>query len=311
MWDRPYSQYSYYKLREIADTNKGNRGIYEELEYELSFRNTDFANSLSVDVKKHLKMIDAQERALEYLQARKLFTKEETEKEFEVDFKRFHGKLIGVTGTGPHEEKWLRSLIFWCGGVNSRDFCMWGNNQIIVLGYDGFDEEYLRQTIEFIQEKDIIVHFLSQEDFLKFVYRNELVHYYPNDPSVKSHDGLSFLASIGFQWPSTYATREFDKTGGDFYGRTQHPLAEIYKYNVKKDTSISDRHTALKRAIRPWPNGLGLREVVDHIAYLVRDRKRHQPERLKGSIGRWEDDLEWLRENYYKNSIYSFIWPSY
>jgi hypothetical protein len=222
--------------------------------------------------------------------------------------RRFAGWVLGVTGQGPLEDSLLREGITREGGWIG-DYDIWQKDQIIVVGREGFDEEYLKRSIEIgLRFKFKCVYF-SQEAFAEWWLDDKPAEYVKGDPRISEHPGLAFLASIGFKWPEWEAVAGTGSGTGSLWLNDTHPLSAVYKYSVRREVPLKMRRAALERAIRP--DALGLKAVVEHIAGMVRLNKSRLDTRMDGAIGRWEDDLAWLREYHYKNTIYSFIWPSY
>jgi hypothetical protein len=78
---------------------------------------------------------------------------------------------------------------------------------------------------------------------------------------------------------------------------------------VRRDTPLRHRSNALKQAIAE--GGLALQIVVEYITSLIRLNGDRWDSRMDDAVEHWQDDLEWLRTNYYDDTIYTFIWPSY
>ncbi len=191
------------------------------------------------------------------------------------------------------------------------DMDIWQTNQIMVVGRENFDEDYLIKSIEFGFEHDFTCRYLSQEDFWQFWLSGEETTYYAGDSRIENHEGLSFLASVGFKWPSIEVA--------EYYGGTEnlssqlnpsHDLQKIFGYSVRKGVPLEERRQKLKRAIRKPPSGLGLNKVANHIAFLVRYNSLRYDNRMVEAINSWESDLEWLHQKYYANRYHSFLWPS-
>ena len=223
------------------------------------------------------------------------------------------GYIVAVTGHGLYKENLLRTLVFCTGGTDS-GFEIWGDDMIIVLGREDFDTEKLQITIQIALDYDFRLRFMSQEDFVKFVWQNEFSPYHPGDPRIREHPGLAFVSSIGFKWPTIIErqpNKDRSKTSekGISDSRQPHPLNEVYGYSVAKNKRLSEqeRHRRLSAAVKD----MGLEEIVMHIANLVNERKLTQPEKYKNAIYLWKKDLVWLRQKYYQGSVRSFVWPSY
>ncbi len=181
----------------------------------------------------------------------------------------------------------------------------------MVVGRENFDQEYLLRSIDFGREHGFTCRYLSQEDFWSFWLGGDETTYYAGDPRISDHEGLSFLASVGFKWPSIEAVERYGGTGnlsGQF--REQHELKKFFGYSVRQGVSAEERRQRLKRAVRKPPSGLGLRVVAEHIAGMANLNLSRQDGRMDEAIGKWMSDLEWLYEKYYVNRRHSFLWPS-
>jgi len=160
----------------------------------------------------------------------------------------------------------------------------------------------LKQAIELIIAHGVVMHFISQEVFLDFLETGVLRNHYPGDPRIFDHPGLTFLSSIGFKWPVTGTYRGIHKLE-NFEGE-DHDLAVKYGYSVRAGESIASRRRALTLGV----SALGLQVVAYHIAGLIK-RNSGNPI-MKRAVPRWREDLEWLYQTKYLNSLHSFVWPS-
>lgn len=185
---------------------------------------------------------------------------------------------------------------------------IWQHDQIIIVGDRDFDKEYLDTSIRLTLDEDILFscHYFSAEAFVEYNNYGEYPHYYQGDPRIRRHEGLSYLATRGFKWPSIHEVPVTTRPTSNFENRQlAHPLRSKYGYSVGEGLSKRERHEALAWAVKP--NELGLEEVVKHIASLVRLSQRRTDR--QNAIDLWQNDLEWLYETYYKNSLHSFLWP--
>jgi hypothetical protein len=221
---------------------------------------------------------------------------------------KFFAQVVGVTGREPVSAVLLRDEIMREDGVIG-NAGIWQKDQIVVVGREDFDEAYLKRSVEIGMRFKFTCVYLSQEAFAEWWLDDKPAEYVKGDRRIAEHPGLAFLASIGFKWPEWEAVAGTGGGTGALGLNDTHPLSAVYKYSVRRDVPLKTRQAALARAIRP--DALGLKAVVEHIAGMVRLNKSRLDSRMDGAIGRWEDDLAWLREYYYKNTIYSFIWPSY
>lgn len=222
--------------------------------------------------------------------------------------RKLAGQVISVTGWSPYSDPVIENMIKEHGGIVG-DKDIWQEEQIIVIGRKAYDEDYLKMSIQFGLMRDFPCVYLSQEAFRDFINYDKYPAYYRGDPRIQDHPGLSFLSSLGFKWPS------IDAIPGDGGARNSsgwlesHPLRSIYGYTVQTGTLLEYRQNALKRAVRL--DGLGLQIVAEHIAFLIRNAKLRHDDLMDNAIGIWESDLTWLYSTYYKNTIHSFIWPTY
>jgi hypothetical protein len=217
------------------------------------------------------------------------------------------GQIIGVTGTAPYRANVIRNMIIARGGIIGSAH-MWEHEQIIVVGRTHYDRDYLQQSIKLGLKYGFVCRYMSQEAFSDLCHHEVWPYYYHGDPRIKEHAGLSYLAFIGFKWPSTAGGPGDGSLEANGWSRS-HPLAYTFGYSVGKDVSIRARREALKLALTS--RSMGLQEVVEHIAFLVRINKGRWDDHMEGAIARWEEDLDWLYDTYYKGSIYTFFWPEY
>jgi hypothetical protein len=220
------------------------------------------------------------------------------------------GLIIGVTGcsTMGHTHKYtIEEIIKDEGGIiGNKD--IWQKDQIIVVGRNNFDKQYLEKSVEIGLQFGFTCRYMAQEDFSSFLLSFEYPRYHKGDPRVKEHRGLSFLTSIGFKWPSLDNV-ETALTIGDL-GKLREESILKSKYGYKVGGSISERsrRSALEMAVRP--SELGLEAVAKHIANLIRLNRRRRTQINDDALHAWESDLNWLYDTYYRGKIYSFDWPS-
>ncbi len=227
-----------------------------------------------------------------------------------MDALLFWGETVSVTGDGPYDELVIKKIATLEGAIVG-DIDIWQTNQLIVVGRKDFDKQYLETSIDFGLEHGFTCRYLSQEDFWDFWLGGDETTYYAGDPRISNHEGLSFLASVGFKWPSVEAVERYGGTGNlSSRFREQHELKKFFGYSVRQGVSVEERRQKLKRAIRTPPSGLGLRVVAEHIAGMTNLALSRNDGRMDEAISKWESDLEWLRQKYYVNRRHSFLWPS-
>ncbi|OCH02945.1 hypothetical protein [Aliivibrio fischeri] len=128
----------------------------------------------------------------------------------------------------------------------------------------------------------------------------------------------------GFKWPSTLA---YESSGN--IPEVDWPQVGMLKgvgYSVgAKGLPTTERRELLSNVMsqqlpyvtsyayrREWgePNTTArLKKLANTIASFAKNSKR-SPNNTSIAISEWEDDLKWLKENYYKNRKYSWSWPS-
>ncbi|MCI0397382.1 MAG: hypothetical protein L0322_20940 [Chloroflexi bacterium] len=226
----------------------------------------------------------------------------------------FKGRLTGmidqVTGNSPFQAEDLLEWFDKFGLLWTLDLPRKG---YVIIGREDFDKELLQEALEvsYSTEYDFVAEFYSQEDFLNFWLFGVETNYYPGDPRIADHPGLSYLASLGdypWPWPATEA-----KPGSGYLNEydmlEKHPLLERFGYTVSAKAGLSqrERRKKLDTALTTERDPLSLREVVNHIAYLIKRSKRRHDDKMAQAIAKWEQDLDYLRQKYYKKQ---FRWPS-
>jgi hypothetical protein len=226
---------------------------------------------------------------------------------------QLRGMIYEVTGNGPFQSidlfGWFDKFgLYWSGDTEPP------NLGYIVIGREYFEEEYLKDALEtnYSIHTSFIYEFYSQEDFINFWLFGVEANYYPGDPRIESHPGLTYLASLGdypWPWPST---DDEPGSGGylnEYYMQEKHPLLERFGYTVsaKERLTQRERRKRLDTALTVQHNPLSLQEVVEHIAYLIKRSKRRHDNKMVQAIIKWEKDLDYLHQKYYKKQ---FRWPS-
>jgi hypothetical protein len=221
-------------------------------------------------------------------------------------------KTVGVTGDGPYESADLGTLITKLGGVVDHEEIPWGEQDYIVIGRANFATHYLEESLDNAPG----IQYFSQEDFSNFLLFGVEPGYFPGDPRIAAHPGLTFLSSASadeFKWPEVDLTEdeiigeEIDTRGW----QDEHRLRSEFGYNVSKQEGLSaqQRRHRLGRAIQNPPRGLGLYRVAYHIAGLIRLNKNRR--NRAGAVRKWQSDLDWLHENHYEGRSRGFRWPGW
>lgn len=227
----------------------------------------------------------------------------------------FWGQTIGVTGHGPYEARAIEKIITLEGGLVG-DSDIWQPNQLLVIGREDFDHEYLKSSVKVLfLENKTPCEYISQEDFWEaWLHRDHALHkpYFRGDPRIRDHPGLKFLASVGFKWPTVESGVSMgDGTGGlSDRLKASSDLRRYCGYSVKSGVTLEERRQKLSRAVKDPPFGLGLESVAKHIAGLI-SLNLSKLEPPMEAVWKWKADLDWLRSKYYEKEIYSFVWPGF
>lgn len=194
----------------------------------------------------------------------------------------FWKQTVGVTGDGPYEADAIKKIVTLEGGlVGDKD--VWQPNQLLVIGRESFDHDYLKMSVQRLYSKNKTpCEYISQEDFWRaWLYRDHTLHkpYFRCDHRILDHPGLRFLSSLGFRWPVI----EDGNPAGDGTGGLSDELnatSDLRRYcGYRSGTLQEERRQKLSRAIKSAPFGLGLRAVANHIAFLanINGLKDHPP----------------------------------
>lgn len=138
----------------------------------------------------------------------------------------------------------------------------------------------------------------------------------------KNHPAIEYLRGLEFPWPEFDLTEE-SISSGEWDSVEETPLLKL-GYHAGKTHSLapSTRRNFLAKAFSgklPFAESAQymaewgepgtrkrLRRIAWHLAFLIRNRRRN-PSQVY-AVKDWEDDLKWLRQEYYK-SIMRFSWP--
>lgn len=226
----------------------------------------------------------------------------------------FEDSVVGITGYSSFNTDYhlaVAKIIELEGGKIAGDFGYdeeWEIEQLILVGDVDFDEEYLIESVEIGIQNKFTCQYISLEDFWEHYDDNyQLEPYSKDDPRVKKHAGLSFLASLGFKYPEidifSFGDRSQDKSKG---WNPESILKSKFGYSVECGMSLPQRRSALVKAVNS-PEIISLQKITEHIAFNINIRKKNKV--MISAVERWQSDLAWLRKNYYDNSVHSFTFP--
>jgi hypothetical protein len=218
-------------------------------------------------------------------------------------------ELFIVTGNVPLEERAIERIVSLEGGVLDES-TVWPEALIIVIGREYVDRDFLLQSIQARHDYGFDYPYISQEAFFEFWLDGVLPAYYEGDPRIENHEGLSFLASIGFKWPTINEVQGRGTLDSAKNWNEKSILRLKFGYSVRKGLSEKTRRKRLAAAVSAT-DVVGLHVAAEHIAFLIRLNQGKADPLLESALERWRSDLDWLYNTYYENSAYRFSWPTY
>jgi hypothetical protein len=235
---------------------------------------------------------------------------------------------LGWSGIGSYERDAFDRLL---GGLDINQFEIpHPSITHVVVGRIGWSKENLLAQIDMREGKSLRVY--SQELLLAALITGRDPLEDPDAEVLESfrrgHPALEFLAQSELEWPSVLAadTSVIDGTSIESLGVTESPLRALgYVVGETKGLSRKERHQILQQAFEdeslPW---------VESDAYMekwgtARSHQRlwriafHLATLLNGPVGRdrrkpqtrtdWIEDLDWLRDRFYRSRRFRFRWP--
>jgi len=240
-------------------------------------------------------------------------------------------KAICTHGSGPWDVDELDGLLQDIGFelFNCGDYDETRKVGIIVVGSDEWDREAIEAQINNREGKSVKV--FTQELFVAALACGcdpfELIPD-DDDPDIpeflesfgRDHPVIQYLRSLDFPWPIFGYADKPPRICTD-WEVDESPLF-LAGYTVKEKEGLlqSERRSVLSGAFKEdliwvhsdaymnsWGNPLKLkrlRRIAYHIAMLTRRHSHHTK-----AVIRWKNDLDWLREQYYKPMLRRFKWP--
>ena len=227
--------------------------------------------------------------------------------------------LVSTVGFEPYLEHDFDALLSLSGLAVHNIF---DETSILILGAAGWDKEELLSLLDKREGKQLKVY--SQEMFLAYWAsgRDPLDDVNVARAFGEAHPALGFLSNVGFDWPNIIVNRsgsgkfaaESEKTGllsymGYRVGKTRglplnerrEILEEIFGYNLPS-ADFSGQY------MKEWGEPKSkerLEKMANSLASFCRNAKRRNND---VAVSNYEEDLEWLRENFYKGR-FMFRWP--
>jgi len=212
---------------------------------------------------------------------------------------------IGLSGEGPLNKREIIKLLRDCG---VQDYSLRPkSNDVIILGRKDFD----RKTLQKFKKQHPISEgrVFTQEAFLQYLLTGKDYDFKTIAINQCKHQAIDYLKRLGnnyFPWPKMkFKTSGFRKLS-DIEWEIDSALKRLTGYSVAgKGTIKSIRRPQLHKGIQE----LGLEYVVYHIHGLwLRTSKRTDAD-YSNALKKWEEDLNWLKTNYYQKSAEQFPWP--
>lgn len=228
----------------------------------------------------------------------------------EVNFK---DRIVGLTGYSKFHGDYdmaIARIIRLEGGIvvgDSGSSTTWEVEQLIIVGDIDFDKNFLIKSIEVGIEHNFVCQYISLDDFWDY-YSDDFTPYYEGDPRIDTHEGLSYLASLYFEYPTVnifgFGNRNSNRTNDWSF---ESLLKANFGYSVRQGISKKARRKALEKAVNS-SNIISLKEIAEHIVFNINLRKGQ--DNMNPAINRWLEDLKWLKQEYYNPSVHSFKFPS-
>ena len=197
----------------------------------------------------------------------------------------------------------------------------------IIVGREGWTEEQIDELIENSDLDEVRV--FSQELFVAGILTTHDPFSLPIEMLKKfaeGHPALEYLMNSGFEWPEICPEEDY---GVPVYlkGSTERvdksPLVELgYNVGITKGKDLPYRKVILKNAyhnelpqvededyMEEWGrprHSKRLWRMAHHIAWLIRSRRSN--ELMRYAVSDWQEDLDWLEQEFYTNRM-RFKWP--
>ncbi len=196
---------------------------------------------------------------------------------------------------------------------------------ILVIGRTKWDEKELDNLIEIRKGKTLKVY--SQEMFLSYLITGK--DPYKDKKILKvfgeNHPALEYLEENGFKWPETTIVPH---NLGEFTPESQWPNIGLLK-KLGYQVGANGKSKAIRREIlkdvfeseflynvknkeymEQWGEAetkKRLLKMANTLASFARNAKRKENP-LYAAIEDWEEDLQWIKEKFYKGK-FRFNWP--
>ena len=245
--------------------------------------------------------------------------------QFEDPYERVVPKQVLLVGDGPWPIDNFTELLQEIG------FEVWQNGcdadiEVVIVGRENWSESVIDAQIEErdgeslrVYPQELFVMLLAmQADPLEIADPESLLKF------VDGHPVFEYLFNQEFPWPETAFEDGPPATIGEGFDG-EDASSPLYKmgYSVAQQVALtpSRRHDLLEETYAeeslPWcisdeymedwgeaNSRKRLRRIAWHLHLMTKRFKRHME-----AVARWESDLDWLKQTYYK-PIHRFRWPT-
>lgn len=197
----------------------------------------------------------------------------------------------------------------------------------IIVGRDGWTEEKLNKLVDKANLDDVRV--FSQELFIAGMLTTHDPFSLPTEILMKfaeGHPALEYLIASGFEWPEISLEEDYGEPvylRGSYERVEESPLFRMgYQVGITKGQPRLARRSLLKNAyegeipevedddyMEEWSlpgRSKRLWRIAHHIAWLIRSRQTIPS--MCYAVDDWQEDLDWLEEQFYTNRM-RFQWP--
>ena len=213
---------------------------------------------------------------------------------------------IGLTGDGPFKKEEIAFILRKCGvyKYNLRPRA----NDVIILGRKKYDYSRLKK----FGKNSPIKHgrVFTQESFMRYLIFGEDYNVNEIIKNAIRHQGIEYLKKLSgkeFPWPEINYDSAGIKKLIAIEWSDESELRRLTGYSVAGEHATA----RIRRAqLRKGVGLIGLENVARHIARQLRQKLSRIDADYTKALLKWEDDLEWLYNTYYKYEKYQFPWSS-
>lgn len=232
---------------------------------------------------------------------------------------------IVTMGSGPFSE------VDFDNYLNSLDITLYDSGcPWIIVGREGWTEKKLEKLRDMVEDADPSeVRVFSQELFIVGILTTHDPFSFPTEILLKfaeGHPALEYLINFRFEWPEIIVEEDYGEPvylRGSYERVEESPLFRMgYQVGITHGQSRATRRSILENAcqgeipdvedddyMEEWGRprqSKRLWRIAHHIAWLIRSRKSIPS--MRYAVKDWQDDLNWMEEQFYTNRM-RFKWP--